>query len=167
EALKYPLLGGGSMISNVTVEGSTWEEMPLKLEAGTPHIAGAFGFSEAIKYLERIGMDNVYTHDQELVKYALKRLTESIGDKFHYYGPNDLSRKIGVIAFNVEGYNAHEVAAFLDEVANIAIRSGNHCAQPLHRNYNLDSTARASFYIYNTLQEIDKFVETLRLLIPK
>ena len=162
--IKYPLLGGGSMIEKVTTQKSTWAPMPMRFEAGTPNIAGAFGFAAAVKYLKRIGMDWVREHEIKMTEYALRRLKE-LGDKFHYYGPEDPTKKGGIIAFNIEGMSPHEVAAFLDEAENIAIRSGHHCAQPLHECLGVEGSARASFYIYNTFDEIDLLVETLKQLI--
>lgn len=160
-----PFLGGGDMISGVKCEvgsGSCsieWNKLPWKFEAGTPNIVGGVGLAEAVKYLKRLGMSNVRSYEEELVAYTLKRL----GDipEITVYGPLDPTVKSGVISFNVKGYNPHEVAALLDS-EGIAVRSGYHCAQPLHLRIGaVEGSVRASFYIYNLKEEVDRLVEIL------
>ncbi|MEM0357307.1 MAG: cysteine desulfurase [Candidatus Bathyarchaeia archaeon] len=160
-----PFHGGGEMIREVSFNHETrrckisWNELPWKFEAGTPDVCGAVGLTAAIRYLKALGMDNVKTHECDLTEYALKRLKECL--KVTVYGPYDASLKCGIIPFNVEGFNSHDVALLLDSYG-IMIRSGFHCAQPLHQKLRISSSARASFYIYNTREEVDRFVEALK-----
>jgi cysteine desulfurase/selenocysteine lyase len=160
-----PFMGGGEMIKEVSInEGKeqcrvSWNELPWKFEAGTPSIAGAIGLGEAVKYLEGLGMDNVLSHEKNLTKYADERMKEC--RKVTIYGPSNLSEKLGIIPFAVEGLSSHDVALFFDNYG-IMMRSGFHCAQPLHEFFNLHSSARASFYIYNTKEEVDRFIEVLK-----
>lgn len=151
-----PFQYGGEMIKEVFLEKTTFAEPPLKFEAGTPNVAGAIGLGAAIDYLEELGMDKVRKHGKELTAYALS----SLGDlsNLEIYGPKKAEEKGGVIAFNVKGIHAHDLAQILDE-DNICIRSGHHCAMPLHTRLGIPASARASFYIYNTQEEIDKLVE--------
>jgi cysteine desulfurase/selenocysteine lyase len=160
-----PSQGGGEMIKEVSYSQDrckvSWNELPYKFEAGTPNIAGAVGLGAAVKYLSDLGMDNVFTHEKELTKYAYERLKEC--GNITLYGPRDLSKKCGIIPFGLKGFSSHEAAALFNEYG-IAIRSGYHCAQPLHQIFKLESSARASFYIYNTAFEVDRFVEILKEL---
>ncbi|MHA2610167.1 MAG: aminotransferase class V-fold PLP-dependent enzyme [bacterium JZ-2024 1] len=156
-----PFLYGGDMISEVTTSGATWNELPWKFEAGTPHIAGGVGLLHAIQYLKNIGMDEIYHHGKELTLYALLKLSE-IPD-IELYGPRDTYMRIGVISFNIRGIHPHDIADFLDR-EGIAIRSGHHCAQPLMRHLNIWGANRISFYLYNTKEEIDTLVEALRYI---
>ncbi|MEM4474459.1 MAG: cysteine desulfurase [Candidatus Bathyarchaeia archaeon] len=160
-----PFHGGGEMIRQVSYNPQTgrcmitWNRLPWKFEAGTPNIAGAIGLATAIKYLKRLGMENVKVHEEELTGYALKRMAEC--QKVTIYGPKDPRQRCGIISFNVANVDSHDLALFLDSYG-IAIRSGFHCAQPLHQRLGLPSTARASFYIYNTKEEIDRFIDVLK-----
>jgi cysteine desulfurase/selenocysteine lyase len=160
-----PFQGGGEMIKEVSYGQErcsiTWNELPYKFEAGTPNIAGAVGLSAAVKYLSDLGMENVLAHEKELTEYAYKRLREC--SNITLYGPTDLTRKCGIIPFGLKGFSSHETAALFNEYG-IAIRSGYHCAQPLHQLFKLESSARASFYLYNTPSEVDRFVEILKEL---
>ncbi len=134
--------------------------MPWKFEAGTPDICGAIGLAEAVKYLDAVGMDNVLSHEKALTKYAEEQLQKC--SKVTIYGCMDLSKKCGIIPFSVKGLSSHDVALICDNYG-IMIRSGYHCAQPLHQEVlKLESSDRASFYIYNTEEEIDRFVEVLK-----
>jgi cysteine desulfurase/selenocysteine lyase len=157
-----PFQGGGEMIKEVSVQGShcsiSWNEAPWKFEAGTPNISGTVGLGAAVKYLKGLGMEKVFSHEKELTNHAYSRLRE-LGN-IALYGPSDLSRKCGIIPFGVKGLSSHEAAALFDEFG-IALRSGYHCAQPLHEIFKIQSSARASFYLYNTKEEIDRFVEVL------
>jgi len=153
-----PFIMGGDMISEVHIEGAKWNELPWKFEGGTSNIADVIAFREAIMYLERIGMNNVRVHEENLTKYALDRLDRVKGVKI--YGPRDTSVRGGVIPFVMENVHPHDVAAILDGEA-VAVRSGNHCAQPLHESFDLDATTRASFYIYNTEEDVDRLVKGL------
>ncbi|MEK7580786.1 MAG: cysteine desulfurase [Patescibacteria group bacterium] len=151
-----PFLFGGEMISKVSLEKSTWNELPWKFEAGTPDIAGAIGLGAAVDYLDKIGMDKVREHDVELTKYAIEKLSKI--DGVIIYGPKDVKKRSGVVAFNVGSIHAHDVASILDS-EGIAVRSGHHCAQPLMDFLGVSSVARASFYLYNSIEEVDRLVE--------
>ncbi len=153
-----PFLGGGDMISTVTLEGFTTNELPWKFEAGTPAIAEAIGLGAAVDYLSAIGMHNVHAHEQELTAYALDRLRAMPG--VTVYGP-DAEHKGGVVAFSVEGVHPHDAATILDR-EGIAIRAGHHCAQPLMHHLNVPALCRASFYIYNRKDEVDALVEGIK-----
>lgn len=153
-----PFLYGGDMIEYVYEQDATFAELPAKYEAGTQNVEGAVGLSSAIDYLENIGMNNVEKIEKELTKYALDELQKLAFVTI--YGTNNLERHGGVISFNVNGVHPHDVASVLDS-ENVCIRSGNHCAQPLLRFMGLDSTCRASFYIYNTKEDVDKLIEAL------
>ena len=152
-----PYLYGGDMIRKVTYEESTWEELPWKFEAGTPSIAQAVGLVAAIDYLEAIGMENVQAHEELLAEYAYDRLTE-VGDVTVYGPPGD--DRGGLVAFNVDGVHAHDLSSILNDFA-VAIRAGDHCTQPLHDTLGTAASARASFYIDNTREEIDQLVEAV------
>ena len=160
-----PFQGGGEMIREVEYclnEGCrvSWNDLPWKFEAGTPNVCGAIGLGEAVKYLEGLGMENVLSHEKDLTKYAFERLKEC--SKVTIYGPSDLSKKCGIVPFSVKGLSSHDVALICDNYG-IMIRSGYHCAQPLHQEVlKLTSSDRASFYIYNTREEVDRFVEVLK-----
>lgn len=153
-----PFLYGGDMIEYVYEQDASFAYLPAKYEAGTQNVEGAVGLSLAIDYLENIGINNVEKIEKELTKYALDELQKLAFVTI--YGTNDLERHGGVISFNVNGVHPHDVASVLDS-ENVCIRSGNHCAQPLLRYMGLDSTCRASFYIYNTKEDIDKLIEAL------
>ena len=160
-----PFQGGGEMIKEVSFASNrercdiSLNDPPWKFEAGTPNICGAIALMEAVKYLERIGMDQVLAHECLLTGYAIKRMQECSNVILH--GPTATSLKCGIIPFSVKGLSSHDVALFFDNYG-IMIRSGFHCAQPLHQVFKLQSSARASFYIYNTQEEIDRFVEVLK-----
>ena len=147
-----PFLTGGDMISTVTLEGSQWNKLPWKFEAGTPNIAGGIGFGAAIEYVQKIGIGAIETQEQKLLKSGIKRLSEIRGVEL--YGPQKGPRT-GIIPFNLKGVHPHDIASILDQRA-VAIRSGNHCAQPLMRKMGVEGVARASFYIYNTQGEIEE-----------
>ena len=151
-----PFMFGGEMILKVGLERSSWNELPWKFEAGTPDIAGAVGLGAAVDYLNKIGMENVRKHEIELCEYAIDRLSD-VRD-VRLLGPPDSKKRGGVVAFNVDGIHAHDVASILDG-EGIAIRSGHHCAQPLMEFLGIKSAARASFYLYNTKEEVDRLVE--------
>jgi len=155
-----PWQAGSDMIETVTFEKTSYAPAPLKFEAGTPNIEGAIGLAEAVKYLEALGMSEVVSHEKALTKYAVERMQEC--KKITIHGCLDLSKKCGIIPFSVKGLSSHDVALICDNYG-IMIRSGYHCAQPLHQQVlKLQSSDRASFYIYNTQEEIDRFVEVLK-----
>lgn len=155
-----PFLAGGDMIETVTLKESTWNELPWKFEAGTPDIADGIAFGEAIKYLKKIGIDKIHKQEQELVSYAIKQLSGIKGLKI--FGQSDISKnRAAVVAFHTDFAHPHDIAQLLNE-EGIAVRSGNHCAQPLHKKFNIMATARASFYFYNEKEEIDKLMEAIK-----
>ena len=153
-----PFLFGGDMIEYVYEQETSFAELPNKFEAGTQNVGGAVGLAKAIDYLENIGMDNVEKHEKELIKYALERL--SMLDFLSVYGPKEIEKHASVISFNINGIHPHDVASILDS-QNVCVRSGNHCAQPLLRFMGIDSTLRASFYIYNDKNDVDKLINAL------
>jgi cysteine desulfurase/selenocysteine lyase len=161
-----PFQGGGEMIKDVIFSKKTGRcsvdlnEPPWKFEAGTPNICGGVALMEAINYLENIRMAEVLKHEKMLTEYTLKTM-ETCCTKLVLYGPSDPSLKCGIMPFGMAGLSSHDVALFLDNYG-VMIRSGFHCAQPLHQVFKLQSSARASFYIYNTREEIDRFVEVLK-----
>lgn len=153
-----PFNGGGDMIREVHKYEASWNDLPYKFEAGTPNIADVIGFAAAIDYLERIGMDRVREHEMEITKYALDKLSQIKGIKI--YGPMDVAKRGGVISFNLGDIHPHDLATIIDE-DGVAIRSGHHCAQVLMERLDVSATSRASFYIYNTKEEVDVFIQSL------
>lgn len=153
-----PFLYGGEMIREVRTDKSFYKEVPHKFEAGTPHIAGVIGLGAAVTYLSRLGMNVVREHEKAITAYAMKTLAAIPG--ITLYGPTDMARKGGVIAFTMAQAHAHDIAQILNE-DNICIRSGNHCAMPLHTALGAAATARASFYIYTTEADVDALAEGL------
>ena len=152
-----PIEYGGDMIDYVYKTDATWTDLPVKFEAGTPMIAEAVGLHAAIDYLEELGLDNIHDYEQTLVGYAYDKMSEIEG--IEIYGP-DKDNRAGLITFNLTGVHPHDLATALDS-EGIAVRAGHHCAQPLMKWCNAHSTARASFYLYNTKEEIDQFIESL------
>lgn len=150
-----PYQGGGSMIKEVFETHSTWGDLPYRFEAGTPHIEGAIGLAAAINYVQAIGMDAIWEHEQLLTTYALDQLKDI--DGIRLYGPMDVTQRGGIVSFNIAGIHPQDIGAMLDE-QGIAIRTGHHCCQPLMRRYSVPGTARASFYLYNTPAEVDRLV---------
>lgn len=153
-----PVEFGGEMIDFVYEQSATWKELPWKLEAGTPNMAGAIGLAAAIDYLEAIGMDAIERHEQDLIAYVFPKLQAIEGLKI--YGSQDLAKRSGVISFNLGDLHPHDLATALD-YEGVAVRAGHHCAQPLIQYLEVPATARASFYLYNTKEDCDKLVEAL------
>lgn len=153
-----PFLAGGDMIREVYLDHATWNELPWKYEAGTPAIAEAIGMGAAIDYLSALGMENVRAHERDLVGYALDKMRNLEG--IQIIGPLDPDQRGGVVAFAVPEVHPHDVAQIFDR-EGICVRAGHHCAMPLHEHYGLAATTRASFYIYNIPEEVDRLVETL------
>ncbi|RNJ75239.1 MAG: cysteine desulfurase [Nitrosopumilus sp. H13] len=153
-----PFHGGGDMIREVHKHEATWNDLPYKFEAGTPNIADVIGFGAAIDYLEGVGMDRIRKHEMDLTGYALERLSAVKG--MHVYGTRDLSRRGGVISFNFADVHPHDVAQIVDG-DGIAVRSGHHCAQVLMERLGVAATSRASFYIYNTREDVDALIKSL------
>ena|SRR5712692_5009202 len=154
-----PFHGGGEMIREVHLYEASWKEPPYKFEAGTVNIEGGIGLGTAVDYLSKIGMRNIHLHERELTAYALDHLSKVNG--LRMYGPEDPQVRGGVVSFNVGDIHSHDMATLLDE-DNIAVRSGQHCAQPLHERFGIPSTTRASFYLYNTEEEVDRLVSSLK-----
>ncbi|HEX3052240.1 MAG TPA: cysteine desulfurase [Aggregatilineaceae bacterium] len=152
-----PYQGGGDMIKRVTFAGSTWNDLPHKFEAGTPAIAEGVGLGAAVDYLTNLGMDRVLAHERIVVDYALDRLSEVPG--LILFGP-DPGKRNGVATFALRDIHAHDVAQLLD-AEGVAVRAGHHCAMPLHERLGVPATARASFYVYNTLEEVDALINAL------
>jgi cysteine desulfurase/selenocysteine lyase len=152
-----PFLSGGDMIRRVEFEGSTWNDLPWKFEAGTPSIAEGIGFGAAVDYLSAIGMDEIHAHEQFITGYALEALSEVKG--LRTLGP-PVAQRGGVVAFTLDGVHPHDISQILDQ-DGIAIRAGHHCAMPLHHKLRIPASARASFYLYTSTDEIDKLVTGL------
>ena len=153
-----PFHGGGDMIREVHKYETTWNDLPYKFEAGTPNIADVVGLGAAIDYLTKIGMENIRQHEVDLTTYAIEKLSHVKG--LHIYGTKDIAKRGGVISFNFADVHPHDVAQIIDE-EGIAVRSGHHCAQVLMERLNVAATSRASFYIYNTKEEVDKLINSL------
>jgi len=156
-----PFHGGGDMIREVHKYETTWNDLPYKFEAGTPNIADVIGFGAAIDYLTKIGMDNVRQHEIELTKYALDEFSKVPG--LQIYGTKDITKRGGVISFNFADVHPHDVAQIIDG-EGIALRSGHHCAQVLMERLNVAATSRASFYIYNTKDDVDALINSLNIV---
>jgi len=153
-----PFLGGGEMIRDVAIEGSTWNDIPWRFEAGTPNVADAVGLGAAVDFLQALGMDRVRAAEADLTAYALKRLGEVQG--LRVYGPAELEHRGGVVSFTLGSIHPHDVAQVLDE-EGIAVRAGHHCTMPLHRRLGVQATTRASFSVYTTVEEVDALVAGL------
>jgi len=147
----------------VSFDEFTTHTLPWKFEAGTPNIADGYAFGTAVDYLSRTGMKTIWNHEQELTKYALEQLSKIKG--INIYGPKDWRKRAGVIAFNIDGINPHDIATLLDEKYNIAVRSGHHCVMPLHVKFGQIGSVRASFYLYNTKEEVDLMIKGLNEIV--
>lgn len=153
-----PVEFGGEMIDFVGLQESTWKELPWKFEGGTPIIAGAVGLGAAIDFLEEIGLENIEAHEHKLAAYAMEKMSAIEG--MTIFGPADPAKRTGVVTFNLDDVHPHDVATVLD-AEGIAVRAGHHCAQPLMKWLKVSATARASFYLYNTEEDVDKLVAGL------
>ncbi|MBS4534856.1 cysteine desulfurase [Clostridium sp. D2Q-14] len=154
-----PFLSGGDMIEYVEEQSSTYAELPYKFEAGTQNVEAAVGLKAAVEYIEDIGLENIKNHEMKLTKYAIDKMKE-----IHYitiYGSQDIDKRGGVISFNIQDVHSHDVATILDSYG-VAVRAGHHCAQPLMKYLGINSTCRASFYLYNTIEEVNQFIEGLK-----
>ena len=154
-----PYMTGGEMVLEVSLNEARWNDLPMKFEAGTPNIADAIALGKAVEYLENIGMDNVRQHEMEITEYAISRLDEIKGLKI--FGPRDIRIRGGVISFYSENLHPHDLGTFLDR-NGIALRTGHHCTMPVMRILGVPATARISFYIYNTIDEVNIFVKTVK-----
>ena len=151
-----PFLTGGSMIEHVTMEKTTYAPPQQRYEAGVPNMSQVVGLGAAVEYLDSLGMDNVFAHEQEITSYALQELGKLTG--VHIVGPTTPENRGSAISFTIDGIHSHDIGQFLDD-DGIAVRVGHHCAEPLHTHFGLSGTTRASFYIYNTLDEVDRLVD--------
>lgn len=154
-----PFLTGGDMIEYVTEQDATFAELPYKFEAGTQNVEGAVGLAAAIDYLEDIGLDNIEEYERQLTSYALDKLKEI--PYVNLYGPKDVSLRGGIISFNIEDVHPHDVASIIDTYG-VSVRSGHHCAQPLMKFLGIQASCRASFYFYNTFEEVDKLIDSIK-----
>ncbi len=155
-----PYQGGGEMISLVEREMSTWAALPHKFEAGTPNIAGAVGMGAAIDYIDGIGKDAILAHERTIVGYAIEQLEAEFGQEIRIWGPKELERRSGVVSFSLDFAHPHDIATIVD-AEGVAIRAGHHCAQLVMQRYQVAATARASFYLYNTTEDVDRLVGAL------
>jgi cysteine desulfurase/selenocysteine lyase len=153
-----PFLFGGEMIKHVTLTDSSWNELPWKFEAGTPPIAEGIALGAAVDYLTDIGMDRVQEHEAELAQYLLERLEAR--EDVTTYGPPAGEERAGLVAFNVDGVHGHDLSEILDD-RGIAVRAGDHCTQPLHELLDVPGSVRASFYVYNTTDEVDRLIDAI------
>jgi cysteine desulfurase/selenocysteine lyase len=154
-----PFMGGGEMIKEVWFDHANYNDLPYKFEAGTPNIAESIGLGVAVDYLQKIGMDKIRQHEKQITQYALDRLKEL--PEVTIYGPRDVEKRGGLVTFTLGDIHPHDIATFADQ-EGVAIRAGHHCVMPLHKKLGLAATARASFYLYNTCDEVDVFIETLQ-----
>lgn len=160
DAVISPLILGGGTVKDATTEGYTLTGGYQRFEGGTPNISGAIGLGQSVKYLESLGMDTIFRHEQKLTERSLKGLAGI--DNVTVYGPQDIKSRIGVVSFTIDGIHPHEIAYLLDERAAVLVRSGDHCCIPLMKHLGLENgTVRASFYLYNTLEEVDLLIETV------
>ena len=157
----FPFNFGGEMIAEVFLDKTFFKDPPYKFEAGTPAIAEVIGFSEAVSYLEKIGLEKIETYEKELVQFAYQRLKEEFGENIKILGEGNIRERSGILAFNFCNLHPHDVAQILSE-KNICLRSGHHCAQPLHQFLGVSSSCRASFYLYNDKDDVEKLVEGLK-----
>src|SRR3989344_2098952 len=165
-----PYQYGGDMIRQVKIEATTFNDVPHKFEAGTPHIAGVIALKESIRYLQNIGFEAIRRHEQDLIKYALQALYHEFSDEVMRYGPLDTGHMGGIVTFSFKGLHPHDIVQILDE-ENIAVRAGHHCTMPLHDLLGVPATTRASFYIYNNENDVDKLIvglkKAVKILNPK
>jgi cysteine desulfurase/selenocysteine lyase len=168
-----PIIYGGDMVKNVNInmtgdkitsKNIIYSDLPWKFEAGTPNVAAALGLVEAIEYLNKVGMNNVKEHEKMLFEYAIKLLNETLEDTINILGPRKIDERVGIVSFNIKGIDPHVIASILS-LNGIAVRAGFHCAQPLHEFLGFrKGSVRASFYIYNDKNDVEKFIEVLRQL---
>ena len=149
------------MIDEVRIDMSTFKTIPHKYEAGTPDIGGVIAFHEAISYLRQFSWEDIRRHDHELVSYCMHALAGEFGKAVRIVGPRDADTRSGSVSFTFEGMHPHDIAQILDE-SNVAVRAGTHCAMPAHERFGVTATTRASFYIYNTREDIDQLIEGLK-----
>jgi len=157
----YPFMYGGDMIDEVYVDRTTFKDVPHKFEAGTPAIGEVIAFKESIKFLEKIGMNNILEHEKKLTDFAINRLIDTFGQSIKIYGPKKIEDRGGIISFSFDKFHPHDIAQILAD-QGICVRAGHHCAMPLHTRLKVQATVRASFYIYNDAKDVEKLVEGLK-----
>jgi len=157
----YPFMYGGDMIDEVYIDRSTYKEPPHKFEAGTPAIGEIIAFKEAIKYLEKIGMENTRNHEKKITDYVIKRLIDTFGQAIKIYGPKNSQDRGGIVSFTFDKYHPHDIAQILAD-EGICVRAGHHCAMPLHTRLKVPATVRASFYLYNDENDVEKLIKGLK-----
>ncbi|PCH92591.1 MAG: cysteine desulfurase [Dehalococcoidia bacterium] len=155
-----PFLTGGEMVLEVWYDRATWNDLPMKFEAGTPNIADAVGLGAAVDYLQDIGMENIRDHEIQLTRYALEAFKE-LEEELEMFGPSDAEKRGGILSFHTDVVHPHDLGTFLDR-DGIAVRTGHHCTMPLMRSLGVIASARASFYLYNTEEEVDALVDSLK-----
>ena len=155
-----PFLTGGEMVLEVWYDRATWNDLPMKFEAGTPNIADAVGLGAAVDYLQDIGMENIRDHEIQLTRYALEAFKE-LEEQLEMFGPSDAEKRGGILSFHTDAVHPHDLGTFLDR-DGIAVRTGHHCTMPLMRSLGVIASARASFYLYNTEEEVDALVDSLK-----
>jgi len=156
-----PFLTGGETIHEVTKEKTTFAVIPHKFEAGTPAIGEIIALKEAIKYLEKIGLERIQAHEKKLITYAVEKLKKDFGDQIKFLGPQTPENKTGILAFTFDKFHPHDIAEILGN-ENICVRAGSHCAMPIHKHYDILASTRASFYLYNDKKDIDRLAEGLK-----
>lgn len=156
-----PVTFGGGMVLDTNANEIVYKEIPYRFEAGTPNIGGVIAFGAALDYIETIGLENIFAHEKTLTAYAMKRLQETFGDVINIIGTTDPENRAGIIAFSFANIHPHDIAHLLGE-KNICVRAGHHCAAPLHQTLGLDATTRISFSIYNSKENVEKFIQTLQ-----
>jgi len=156
-----PYQFGGDMINEVSLEKTTYAKVPHRFEAGTPHIAGVIGLKTAIIYLKQVGLNTIAKHEHALASYAIDQLKQTFGDQIRIIGPTDMKQRTGIVSFTFDTIHAHDVSQILDE-NNIAVRAGHHCTMPLHTRLGIGASTRASFYLYNTKEDVEKLVRGLK-----
>ncbi len=154
-----PYQYGGDMIRSVSIEKTEFAELPHRFEAGTPHIAGVIALKEAVHFLQKVGLDEIHNHERSLAQYFYDQLEKGFGSEVQLIGPS--KRESGVVAFVMKGIHSHDVAQLLNE-DHIAVRAGHHCAMPLHEHLGIEASVRASFYLYNTKEDVEKLITSLK-----
>jgi len=157
----YPFMYGGDMIDEVYIDRTTYKNPPHKFEAGTPAIGEIIALKEAVKFLDKIGMDNIQIHEKKITDFAINRLTNTFGQSIKIYGPKNIEDRGGIVSFTFDKFHPHDIAQILAD-DGICVRAGHHCAMPLHTRLNVPATVRASFYLYNDERDVNKLIEGLK-----
>ncbi|MEK7495729.1 MAG: SufS family cysteine desulfurase [Patescibacteria group bacterium] len=157
----YPFMYGGDMIDEVYIDRTTYKDPPHKFEAGTPAIGEIIAFKEAVKFLDKIGMENIQKHEKKITDFAINRLINTFGQSIKIYGPKNIEDRGGIVSFTFDKFHPHDIAQILAD-EGICVRAGHHCAMPLHTRLNVPATVRASFYLYNDENDVNKLIEGLK-----